>query len=121
MLLQSYIIQAVPVGSSGTQPLHTLLHGLTGANRKGHECIVLGDFNTRVDTSDVDVVPHLAAAAVPPHLQHDAQHFINIYGSIPVHRRNSDEHDADKQAARHFHAWPQQCAMCFTEWEGCRG
>jgi hypothetical protein len=61
----------------------------------------LGDFNTRVGTSDADVVAHLEAAAVP-HLQHDAQHFINIYGSIPVLRRNSDENDPDKQAARHF-------------------
>jgi hypothetical protein len=49
-----------------TQPLHTLLHGLAGANRKGHACIVLGDFNTRVGTSDVGVVPHLEAVAVPP-------------------------------------------------------
>jgi hypothetical protein len=50
-----------------TQPLHTLLHGLTGANRKGHDCIVLGDFNTRVGTSDADVVAHLEAAVLCHH------------------------------------------------------
>jgi hypothetical protein len=97
------IVQPVPVRSSRKPAVaHVVAWPDAGANRKGHECIVLGDFNTRVGTSDADVVPHLEAAAVPPHLQHDAQHFINIYGSIKVLRRNSDENDPDKQAARHF-------------------
>jgi exonuclease III len=89
-------------GVLDTQPLNTLLHGLASANRKGHQCIVLGDFNTRVGTSDGDVVPNLEAAAMPPQLQQDAQHFIHIYDCIPVHRQNCDVHIPDREAARHF-------------------
>ena len=89
-------------GVLDTQPVHTLLHGLSTANRKGHQCIVLGDFNIRVGTLDDDVVSDLQAAAMPPQLQQHAQHFIHIYDDIPIRRHNCDMHVPDRETARHF-------------------
>jgi hypothetical protein len=89
-------------GALDSAPFHTLLHGLRGANSKGHQCIVLGDFNTRVGTSDADVVSGLEGVAMPPQLQHDAQHFINCYDCIPIPRCSSDLHGSNSEVASHF-------------------
>jgi exonuclease III len=73
-------------------PLGTLWHGLRSASsdRKGHQCIVLGDFNTRVGNMDSDVFT-LDGAAMPPSATADAHHFISTHPGIPVQRQSMDE------------------------------
>jgi exonuclease III len=74
------------------QPFNTLWHGIRSATnvRKGHRCIVVGDFNVRVGEMDDDV-PTIDDTAMPPHMQPHAHHFIQAYSGIPARRhRNMD-------------------------------
>jgi exonuclease III len=85
-------------GVLDTQPCSILWHGLKTAIDKQHQCIVLGDFNTRVGIMDDDV-PNLDTVAMSPMADGNARHFVNTYSDIPTLRRNADTRVPNREAA----------------------
>ena len=89
-------------GALDAHPCSVLWHGLKTATRSRnntHQCIVLGDFNTRIGTMDDDV-PNLHTLAISPqHAESAAHHFVNTYSHIPSRRQNMDTRVPDREAA----------------------